>query len=245
MDRIGAEFSVPCASVAATNVMEPTAASAPSVDRRRRPLKRVLNIVALVIIAPCGLSCWLEHRLATSSQAVFVFWTNVVAVLPGTPGIFLRRAFYRWTLDKCAEEVIVEFGALFTTRNARVESGAYVGAYALIGYVYLGENALVGSRASLLSGGQHHQLLPSGEWSATDHANLTAIEIGRNTWIGEGAILMAGTGSGCMVAAGTVVSTPVPAGVMVAGNPARFVRRLAATQPEERVNAAASIPPVH
>jgi serine acetyltransferase len=29
-----------------------------------------------------------------------------------------------------------------------------------------------------------------------------------------------------MVAAGAVVSAPVPAGVMVGGNPARFVKRL-------------------
>ena len=50
--------------------------------------------------------------------------------------------------------------------------------------------------------------------------------IGPHTWIGEGAIVMADTGEGCMVAAGAVVSAEVPPHTMVAGNPARFVRRV-------------------
>ena len=205
----------------------------PHARRRSRPLKRACNVVALILTAPLALTCWLERQLSPSSQLVFAFWTQVVALLPGVPGVFLRRGFYRWTLDECAEEVIIEFGALFTRRSARLEHGVYVGPYALIGSAWLRENALIGSRASLLSGGQHHELLPSGEWSATDHTKLSTIEIGPNTWIGEGAILMAGTGGGCMVAAGGVVSTPVPAGVMVAGNPARFVRRLTSGSAQE------------
>jgi acetyltransferase-like isoleucine patch superfamily enzyme len=202
--------------------------------------KRVCNIVALSVMSPCAFTCLLERRLKPSSQTVFAFWTHVVALLPGVPGVFLRRAFYRWTLDRCAEEVTIEFGALFTRRSARLESGVYVGPYALIGSAWLRENALIGSRASLLSGGQQHELLPSGEWSATDESKLSTIEIGPNTWIGEGAILMAGTGTGCMVAAGGVVSVAVPSGVMVAGNPARFVRRLTSQSAEESFGASIS-----
>ena len=77
----------------------------PRLRRRPRPLKRACNIVALIVLAPSAFTCWLERRLSTSSQFVFSFWTHVVAVLPGLPGVFLRRAFYRWTLQECAEEV--------------------------------------------------------------------------------------------------------------------------------------------
>jgi len=210
----------------------------PLARRRPRPLKRACNLVALILVAPTAFTCWLERRLSPTSQFVFAFWSHVVALLPGVPGVFLRRGFYRWTLDECAEEVIIEFGALFTRRSARLEPGVYVGPYALIGSAWLRENALIGSRASLLSGGQHHELLPSGEWSATDHNKLSTIEIGPNTWIGEGAILMAGTGAGCMVAAGGVVSVAVPPGVMVAGNPARFVRRLTSGSVQEESSGA-------
>ncbi len=128
-------------------------------------------------------------------------------------------------LESCAESVIVEFGAILN-RRAVLESGAYVGAYALIGWVHIGRNSLIGSRASIPSGGHQHRFLPSGTWSATDPSALRRVSIGANTWVGEGAVIMADVGEQCMVAAGAVVAAAVPDGIMVAGNPARFVRKI-------------------
>jgi acetyltransferase-like isoleucine patch superfamily enzyme len=50
--------------------------------------------------------------------------------------------------------------------------------------------------------------------------------IGRNCFIGAQAIVMAGVriGDGCIVGAGAVVTRDVPAGCIVAGNPARILR---------------------
>ena len=157
---------------------------------------------------------------------VYAFWTHVFACIPGYPGMLLRRAFYRWTLERCAGDVTIEFGALITQSRAALGRGVYVGPYALIGWADVGAHTLVGSRASLLSGGNQHHWSPDG-WTPTEPTSLAQIVIGSRTWIGEGAILMANVGSGCMVAAGAVVSAGVPDGVMVAGNPARFVRRVA------------------
>lgn len=205
-----------------------------------RMLKRLLNLLALVVVAPVGWTCALE-TWAFNSQGFFAFWSHVFAVLPGTPGTFLRRAFYRWTLNRCAEDVTIQFGVLFSRQNSVLESGVFIGSYALIGSARIRENTLVGSRASLLSGRTQHEMLASGQWSATDEQKLQRIEIGPNTWIGEGAILMADVGSGSMVAAGSVVSTAVPTGVMVGGNPARFIRRLARSEEgEARVRTASS-----
>jgi virginiamycin A acetyltransferase len=189
-------------------------------------VKDALNLVALVIAAPAVAICRLERAISEQAHACFSFWTQVFALLPGKPGVFLRRAFYRCVLDRCAKEVTIEFGALFSRRTAKLERGVYVGPYAVIGSAWIHENCLIGTRASLLSGSRQHEMLPSGQWSATDDLTLETIVIGANTWIGEGAILMAGTGDGCMISAGAVVSMPVPAGTMVAGNPARFVRRV-------------------
>ena len=52
------------------------------------------------------------------------------------------------------------------------------------------------------------------------------IAIGDHVWIGTGAIVLAGVtiGDGAVVAAGSVVTSEVPSGVVVAGNPARIVR---------------------
>jgi virginiamycin A acetyltransferase len=200
--------------------------TAPAVGGRPPTIKHVLNQLAFCLAAPAALTCAIERRFRPQSQHCFVFWTHVFAVLPGMAGLFLRRGFYRWTLERCAESVTIGFGALFSRRSAILESGAYVGAYALVGSALLGENCLIGSRASLLSGTRQHEWLPSGRWSATDERKLERIVIGANTWVGEGAIVMADVGAACMVAAGSVVSSAVPSGVVVAGNPARFVRRL-------------------
>lgn len=59
------------------------------------------------------------------------------------------------------------------------------------------------------------------------------ITIGDNVWIGGGAIILPGVtvGENSVVAAGAVVTRDVPANVGVAGNPARVVRHLNATDP--------------
>ena len=46
-------------------------------------------------------------------------------------------------------------------------------------------------------------------------------------WVGEGAIIMANIGNGCQIAAGAVVTNDTKSFVVLAGNPARFVKTLA------------------
>jgi maltose O-acetyltransferase len=49
------------------------------------------------------------------------------------------------------------------------------------------------------------------------------VDIGRNVWIGGGAIILPGirVGDDAVIGAGSVVTKDVPAGVTVRGNPAR------------------------
>jgi hypothetical protein len=53
------------------------------------------------------------------------------------------------------------------------------------------------------------------------------VQIGHDVWIGHGAIVLPGRsiGTGAVVAAGAVVTKDVPAYTIVAGNPARPIRR--------------------
>lgn len=53
------------------------------------------------------------------------------------------------------------------------------------------------------------------------------VHIGRNVWIGGGAVLLPGitVGDDAIIGAGAVVTRDVPAGAVVAGNPARPLRR--------------------
>jgi phosphonate metabolism protein (transferase hexapeptide repeat family) len=60
------------------------------------------------------------------------------------------------------------------------------------------------------------------EWRRSHH-----VTIGHDVWIGHGAIILPGRniGTGAVVAAGAVVTKDVPAYTIVAGNPARPIRR--------------------
>jgi virginiamycin A acetyltransferase len=194
----------------------------------RYAIKKLLNGMCLALVSPCALCSWLEARVTNGSESAFQFWAQLFSLFPGLPGIFLRRAYYRLTLDHCASNFYVGFGAVFTHRHAVVEKNAYIGAYALVGLTHLGEGCLIGSRASLLSGTEQHALDEQGHWLPCDRTRLRQIKIGDYAWIGEGAIVMANIGVGTMVAAGAVVDQDARAGIMVAGNPSRFVRKLGA-----------------
>lgn len=199
----------------------------------RRFFKNVLHVVSLVLTAPAGFVCWLESRVSPDSEVFFALFAQAVAPLPGYPGLALRRAYYAWTLESCSSDFFIGFGSLFTHRHVCVEQGVYIGNYSLIGCANLRQGCLIGSHTSLLSGPSLHEPDPVAGWLPFDPARLTRLEIGRQAWIGEHAVVMADLSPRVMVAAGSVVSTPVPHGIMVAGNPARFVRRVHAELHDE------------
>jgi maltose O-acetyltransferase len=64
------------------------------------------------------------------------------------------------------------------------------------------------------------------------------ITIGKDCWIGAGAIILGGVtiGDGTTIGAGSVVTKDIPAGVVAAGNPCRVLRQ--ASRRDEAANAA-------
>lgn len=198
-------------------------------------IKSAIDGVCLVLVLPAAALCAAEVKVVPRSEVVFTFWAQTVALVPGLVGIFVRRAFYRLTLEHCADNFSIGFGALFSHRQATIEQDAYVGPYAIVGSCRLGRGCLIGSRSSILSGGSLHTFDASGRWAPTDLTRLHRVDIGNFAWIGESSVIIADVGRAAMVAAGSVVSSAVPAETMVGGNPARFVRRLRAPDAEKEV----------
>jgi virginiamycin A acetyltransferase len=188
-------------------------------------IKGFFNILAVLLMSPLAFCSYLEKTL-TCREEIFVFLAQAVSILPGLPGVYLRRAYYRMTLDRCSLDSFIGFGTAFTHRNSSVEDKVYIGSWALIGCATLRCGCLIGSRASILSGSFLHEQDINGRWLPYSVDKLRIVDIGNHSWIGEGAIIMADIGERALVSAGAVVSAAVPPKTVVAGNPARYVRNL-------------------
>lgn len=98
--------------------------------------------------------------------------------------------------------------------------------------ITIGERCILGS--TLLLDTDHHPLDPARRHDPTAPVASAPITIGDNVWLGGQSAVLKGVtiGENSVVAFRAVVASDVPANVVVAGNPARIVRRL--DQSDER-----------
>lgn len=163
-------------------------------------------------------------QLLLGAERVFPGWSQAFSLLPGLGGAYLRRAFYRLVLPECGDGAHLSFGTIFSHSSARIGPDVYVGAYCMLGAVTLEADVLVGSHVSVMNGSRQHGIdrldIPVREQPGC----WPRVTIGRDTWIGDRAVVMADVGRHAVVAAGAVVTRPVPDFAIVAGVPAKIVR---------------------
>src|SRR5262245_35583982 len=86
----------------------------------RRMAIATANGLAVAAVMPLGLLARLESRVAPHSEGFYQFLAQLLAGVPGHPGVLLRRAYYWWTLEACSLRIIIGYGAYFAHRMARV-----------------------------------------------------------------------------------------------------------------------------
>jgi len=100
---------------------------------------------------------------------------------------------------------------------------------ACINSVLISDGCLIGSNV-LVTDHQHGMRDPDINVppSVRPLVSKAPVVIGRNVWIGDGVVVLAGSviGDGAIVAANSVVRSNIPGGCVVAGTPAEVVRRL-------------------
>lgn len=93
--------------------------------------------------------------------------------------------------------------------------------------VTIGDGSLLGANVTVVDT-DFHPLDHDERWSAAMPLPVEADEvvIGRNVFLGTGAIVLKGSviGDNSVIGAGSVVTGHIPAGVVAAGNPARVLR---------------------
>jgi acetyltransferase-like isoleucine patch superfamily enzyme len=101
--------------------------------------------------------------------------------------------------------------------------------------IHIGDNTCIGGNVKILDNDFHpiewetrNRLLNDPNGGDSELVPAKAIVIGKNCFIGCNSIILKGTvlGDGCVVGAGAVVSGEFEANSVIAGNPARVIKKL-------------------
>ncbi|MBR6784871.1 MAG: sugar O-acetyltransferase [Clostridia bacterium] len=91
-------------------------------------------------------------------------------------------------------------------------------------HIYVGDYTMIAPNVVIATAG--HPILPELREKAYQY-NMP-VHIGRNCWIGAGALIMPGVtiGDNTVIGAGSVVTKDIPANVVAVGNPCRVMREI-------------------
>jgi acetyltransferase-like isoleucine patch superfamily enzyme len=191
-------------------------------DRFVGAAKWLAHAVAVLIVLPG----WFVYRLLTTllpgrTVQTFQTFSQGFSIIPGTPGVIMRRAFYGLTLRSCPRNATIGFGTIFSTPDAALGDHVYIGAFCNLGRVDLADDVLLGSNVSIMSGTKQHFFDRLDVPIRKQGGLFKQIHIGRDAWVGSNAVVAADVGEQAVVAAGAVVVKPVRSRAIVGGNPAR------------------------
>ncbi len=91
-------------------------------------------------------------------------------------------------------------------------------------HIYVGDHTMFGPNVTVATAG--HPILP--ELREKNYQYNAPVHIGKNCWIGAGALILPGItiGDNTVVGAGSVVTKDIPSNVVAVGNPCRVLREI-------------------
>ena len=196
----------------------------------RELLKRVAHGLAWIAVTPSVWSFSLRATVLGRDRALEGS-TQAWALVPGVLGQYLRRGFLSRTLRSCARTATIEFGTLFSSASASIGERAYIGPRCHIGWAIIEDDALLAAGVHVPSGSRTHGIDDLSIPIRDQPTAKTAVRIGRGSWIGSAAIVMADVGRDTVIAAGAVVTKPIPDGTIAGGVPARVLRARESDRP--------------
>ncbi len=189
----------------------------------RSALKATAYAVATLLVAPLLASFYIR-RLVIGADRALEGSTQLLALLPGLPGIYLRGAFLAVVLDHFDRSAAIHFGTVFSQVAARVGANVYVGPRCHLGRVQLDRDVLLAAGVHVPSGGDTHGTARTDVPIRSQEGLRTMVHIGEGTWVGSAAVVLADVGKHSIIAAGAVVTAPVGDFVVAGGVPARVLK---------------------
>lgn len=178
-------------------------------------------MLATIILLP--LLLW--SRLPLPEFSSFTAPSQLLSLIPGYTGILLRRVWYRLTLRRCGSNLTVDWLAVIRTRESEIGDRCTLGVANWVGWVRLGNDVMTGSHVVFTSGRRQHGSDDFSRPMRQQHGQKVQVTVEDDVWIGAQAVVMADISTGTVIGAGSVVTRQHPERYVIAGNPARVLRK--------------------
>lgn len=180
---------------------------------RARWKRRMIDLTGRLLAAPIVAL----HRARLLS---FEAGGQLLSLVPGRPGLVVRRGWYRLTLEGCGE-ISVGFGSMITDPRSRLGDRCSIGPLCNIGWVGIGDDVLIASHVVVLGGGRQHGIADLERPMRSQPGVTERITIGSDVWLGTGATVMADVAPHTIVTAGATVTRSFAPYAVLGGVPAQ------------------------
>ena len=172
-----------------------------------------------------GLPLYLVYSvLFLSSSKCFETISQLISLIPGYIGYFIRKSFYKLSIGS-GKNFYIGFGSTLVYHSVVIKDDLSIGVNCQIAKATINNGVKIGSNVYVVN--KHtHSIGKNKEVLPTNVEKLKRVDIGENTWIGNSSVIMEDIGKNCIIGAGSVVVKPIPDNSVAAGNPAKVIRKI-------------------
>ena len=150
----------------------------------RRLAKRFISYLVVAAMFPIWILYFLEVALL-GRQRAFADISQLVSLFPGVAGCFVRRGFYLCTLNRCSIDSEITFGTFFPSADIEIGDYVYIGAKCIISQSSIGNDVMIGSNVSVISGRKTHNFDSIDTPMRLQGSSPKKISIGEDAWLVE------------------------------------------------------------
>jgi len=180
-------------------------------------IKFVASIIAFILLIPLFLLYFIR---------ILSFFTvaQILSVLPGNLGFIFRRVWYKCTLAKCGKNFSVDFLGWVRSPKSTVGDNVYIGVNSCVGLADIGDDTMISGFVIVLSGSGQHGIKRLDVPMRLQEGKVECVSIGKDCWIGAGAIIHADVADHSVVGCGSVVTRKFAPYDVLAGVPAKKIK---------------------